>query len=94
MEKKCEFDCGKCDIACGKYSMCAFMSIQKQLSSLQEQMNFLFSALGDIVENSKNEISNLDNKLEKFTIDMLDLINLRKDSETKKESPDNEEKNK
>ena len=69
-----------------------YFSIQKQLKEMQEQISFVYNTLGKIIEkeNIANEsISNLNDKLETFTCDILELF-----SEKNEESTDNEEKNK
>ena len=91
--EKCNFESGICSVECKKYPMCAYMSIQKQLSELQTQVNFAYNVLNNLLK--KNEevnvnLTNLDNKLMIFTEELLDLYN---DSETNNKESINEEKN-
>lgn len=91
--ERCSFGNDKCSVECKKYSMCSYMSIQKQLSQFQEQIAFIYDALKNVIDKNEgisNNIKELDEKLMIFTSDLLDLYN---DSETKKESVNNEEEN-
>lgn len=91
--EKCSFESGLCSIECKKYSMCAFMSLQKQLVSIQEQVTFLYQISGNVIEENnklKSSIGEISNRINIFT---EDLIELYFDSETKRESINNEKEN-
>lgn len=91
--EKCSFESGLCSIECKKYSMCAFMSLQKQLVSIQEQVTFLYEITRNVIEEStelKSSIGEISNRINIFT---EDLIGLYFDSETIKEPVSNEKEN-
>jgi hypothetical protein len=69
------------------------MSLQKQLVSIQEQVTFLYQISGNVIEENnklKSSIGEISNRINIFT---EDLIELYFDSETKRESINNEKEN-
>jgi uncharacterized coiled-coil protein SlyX len=84
---KCDFENGTCSVDCKKYSMCAYMSVQKQLSELQKQIEFIYQTINSMilteVETNKS-IESLQDQLQNYTCELLDLYYT--DSETNKES--------
>lgn len=85
MEKRhCNFESGDCNLSCPKYAMCSYMSVQKQLSKLQEQINFIYSSITNLITSDldlKNELITLNKRLESYTCELLDIYN-KTDSET------------
>jgi peptidoglycan hydrolase CwlO-like protein len=67
--------------------MCSYLSIQKQITELQQQINFIFTTINNIIEresSTNKNVEELNEKLLTYSGDMLDLINntLRKQPES------------
>jgi peptidoglycan hydrolase CwlO-like protein len=67
----CNFNSTNCDAQCKKYAMCSYLSIQKQISELQQQINFVFNAINNLIEKDNS----LESNLKLYSIEMLDIIN-------------------
>ena len=93
IEDKCNFETGTCSLECKKYPMCAYMSIQRQFSELQKQIEFIYETINTIVGSElkiKKEIEKTNESLNNSICELLDLYN--KDySELNKESPSEKE---
>jgi peptidoglycan hydrolase CwlO-like protein len=58
--------------------MCSYLSIQKQITELQQQINFIFTTINNIIEresSTNKNVEELNEKLLTYSGDMLDLIN-------------------
>jgi chaperonin cofactor prefoldin len=68
------------------------MSIQKQLSELQKQIEFIYTTINNLISSevrTKESLDNLQKRLNDYTCELLELY--YKDSETNKESPSEKE---
>jgi peptidoglycan hydrolase CwlO-like protein len=66
----CKFNAEKCSPDCKNFGMCSYLNIQKQINTLQEQINTLFS----VMTNSVKTTADLQENLNIYTKDMLELI--------------------
>lgn len=90
---KCNFENGTCSLECKKYPMCAYLSIQKQLSELQKQIEFIYQTMNGIVTNEMKIQKSLDEtneKLQDYVCELLEVY-YGQDSDLNKESQSEEE---
>jgi Na+-transporting NADH:ubiquinone oxidoreductase subunit NqrE len=72
----CNFNAEKCSPECKNFGMCSYLNIQKQVNTLQGQINTLFS----VVTESVKTTAELQEKLMVYTKDMLQLISEMRDT--------------
>jgi hypothetical protein len=73
---ECKFNVNKCTLECGKYSLCSYLNLQKQITSIQEQLNFIYTTLGDISSRAIAQDKELKEVSEKTDLCISDLISI------------------
>lgn len=56
--------------------MCSYLSLQKQLTDIQEQLNFIYTTLGNITTNHISQNEEIKDISEKVDLCIGDLINI------------------
>lgn len=84
--QNCSFGSENCNLNCKKYPMCSYMSIQKQITSLQEKINFIYITITNLINSEvsiQDSLKETNERLESYVCELLDVFN---NSENKKES--------
>ena len=81
---ECSFNKSNCSPKCEKYPLCSFFEIEHQIGEISQQLNLLFktvNSLSSVTISNKDSIEELNDNLNTYTKDMLDLISYTKNKE-------------
>jgi hypothetical protein len=80
--EKCEFNWTTCSVTCKKYAMCSYINTQKQISTIQSQLGFLYETLAGVLAGNTQLRNEVEEKLTRYTCELIDMI--KHDSELNK----------
>ena len=60
MTRRCEFNTESCSPDCKKFSICQYYFVEKQISEIQNQLNFIYKTLTGMTGLTNNIIERLD----------------------------------